>query len=90
MREYTFVVIIKSDVKKERKDALMQDVQKWIGEVESPKIESLGDRKLAYPIKKQKTGEYVTLSFAAKTIPTDVNAKMLLQEDVLRHLLIRN
>jgi small subunit ribosomal protein S6 len=90
MRDYTLVLVVKSDSKKERKDALLQDVQKWIGEVDSPKIESLGERKLAYPIKKQKAAEYITLKFGAKTIPTDVNSKLLLQEDVLRHLLVKN
>lgn len=90
MRDYTLVLIVKSDTKKERKDALLSDVQKWIGKVDSPKVVSLGDKKLAYQIKRQKSGEYITLSFSADTIPTDVNAKLLLQEDVLRHLLVKN
>jgi ribosomal protein S6 len=90
MRDYTLILVVKSDSKKERKDALMNDVQKWIGKIEDSKIESLGERKLAYQIKKQKTGEYLTLKFKADTIPTDVNGKILLQEDVLRHLLVKN
>lgn len=89
MRDYRLVLILKSDLKKDRKDAFLKDVQGWIGDVESPKIDTLGDRKLAYPIKKARTGEYVVMNFSAKTIPTDVDNKIRMQEDVLRYLLVR-
>lgn len=89
MRDYKLVVILKSDLKKERRDQLLSDFQGWIGEIDSPKTNTLGDRKLAYPIKKERTGEFVVMNFAAKTIPTDVDNKMRMQEDVLRYLLVR-
>lgn len=89
MRDYKLVVILKSDLKKERRDQLLSDFQSWIGEMDSPKTNTLGDRKLAYPINKERTGEFVVMNFSAKTIPTDVDNKMRMQEDVLRYLLVR-
>ena len=89
MRDYKLVLILKSDLKKERRDKLMKEVQGWIGETVSPKTDSLGDRKLAYPIKKEKTGEYVVMNFSANTIPTTVNDKMRMQEEILRYLLVK-
>ena len=89
MRDYKLVIILKSDLKKDRRDKLLSDVQSWIGEMDSPKTDTLGDRKLAYPIKKERTGEFVVMNFAANTIPTDVNDKIRMQEDVLRYLLVR-
>ncbi len=90
MRDYKLVVILKSDLKKDRRDQILSDVQNWIGKIDSPKTDTLGDRKLAYPIKNARTGEYVVMNFSAETIPTDVDAKMRMQEDVLRYLLVRN
>ncbi len=89
MRDYKLVVVLKSDLKKEKKDQLISDVQSWIGEMKSQKTDTLGDRKLAYPIKKQRTGEFVVMNFTADTIPTDVDSKMRMQEDILRYLLVR-
>lgn len=90
MRDYKLVVILKSDLKKERKDKLLSDMQSWIGEVKSQKTDSLGDKKLAYPIKKERTGEYLVMDFEANTIPTDFDDKIRMQEEVLRYLLVRN
>ncbi len=88
MKKYKAVLILKSDLKKDQKDTLMGDLKSWIGNVTDEKIDSLGDRKLAYPIKKQKTGEYVVMQFSAPTIPTDVNAKIQMNESILRYLLV--
>ena len=89
MREYRLVVVLKSDIKKETKDSLFADFQRWIGTVSDAKTNSLGDRKLAYPIKKQRTGEYVVMNFKADTVATDLNAQMNRNENVLRYLLVR-
>lgn len=89
MRDYKLVVVLKSDLKKENKDQILTDIKSWIGEMKDEKIENLGDRKLAYPIKRQRTGEYMVVNFDAATIPTDLNNKMRMQEDVLRYLLVR-
>ena len=89
MRNYKLVVVFKSDLKKESKDKLVTDIQSWIGEVKNAKVDTLGDKKLAYPIKKNRTGDYVVVNFEANTIPTDVDNKIRMQEDVLRYLLVR-
>ncbi len=90
MRDYKLVLVLKSDLKKERRDKVMADVKSWIGEMSESKTDSMGDRKLAYPIKKQKTGEYVVMDFSAESIPTDVDSKMNMSEEVLRYLLVRS
>lgn len=90
MRSYKLVLLLKSDLKKEQKEKLYDDVKKWAGEVNSDKIDTLGEKKLSYPIKHEKKGEYVVVNFEGETIPADLNGKLLIRDEILRHLLIRN
>ncbi len=90
MRNYQLVLLLKSDLKKEQKDKLFEDIKKMSGKVSSEKIESLGEKKLAYPIKSAKKGEYVVLSFESDKIDDDFNKKLNIREELLRFILVRN
>ena len=90
MRNYQLVLLLKSDIKKEQKEKLFADVKSWAGEIKSDKVESLGERKLSYQIKHNQKGEYVVLSFESDRVSEDLNKKLLIRDEVLRHLLVRN
>lgn len=89
MRSYQLVLLLKSDIKKEQKEKLLEDVAKWIGKTEKSKTESLGEKKLAYPIKHDKKSEYILITFEADKVGDGLDNKLRVHELLLRHLLIR-
>ncbi|HVZ66705.1 MAG TPA: 30S ribosomal protein S6 [Patescibacteria group bacterium] len=89
MRNYQLVLLLKSDLKKDQKDKLFDEVKKIMGDVKEDKVESIGEKKLAYPIKSQRSGEYVVINFATDNVTSDYNKKLLIKDEILRHLLVR-
>ena len=83
-------MVLAPDLKKDQKDKLFADVKKIMGEVSSDKVESLGEKKLSYPIKRERRGEFVALSFEADNVAADFNKRLGIRKEVLRHLLVRN
>ena len=90
MNSYRLVLLLKSDLKKEAKDKLYTEIKKWLGDVKDEKVELLGEKKLAYTIKHAKKGEYVVLNFESGKVDNELNKKLLIRDEILRHLLIRN
>ncbi len=84
------VLLLKPDLKKEPKDKLFDEIKKWLGAIRNDKVDSLGEKKLAYPIKRERRGEYAVMNFEAETVDMDLNKKLLIKDEVLRHLLVRN
>lgn len=89
MRSYRLVLVLKSDLKKEKKGKLLEDVKKWVGKVASEKVSEVGERKFAYAIKRAQKGEYVALEFNSESVAADFEKRILMEEDILRHLLVR-
>lgn len=90
MAKYRLLLLLKSGIKKEDKTKLLASIKKWIGEVKNDKIEELGEKKLSYPVKKEKIADYVLMHFDADKLSADLNKKLLIEEAILRHLLIRD
>ena len=91
MREYELVFIANSDLDDTALQELVNKVKSWIvddgGEV--IKIDLWGKRKLAYPIRKQRDGQYVL--FQIKMSPklgAQLERNLRYLESVLRFLLI--
>ncbi len=89
MRTYQLVLLLKSDLKKDQKDKLFDEIRKWIGKLSSEKIESLGEKKISYPIKKERRGEYVVLSFESDKVGEGLDRRLSIKDEVLRHILVR-
>ena len=83
-------LLLRRDLKKEAKEKLLEDLKKFLGSVKNEKIDSLGEKKLAYPVKRERSGEYVVLSFESDSVAQDFSKRVGIREEVLRHLLIRN
>jgi ribosomal protein S6 len=90
MKSYKLVLLLKSDLKKDQKDKLFDEIKKWVGDVQNDKVESIGEKKLAYQIKHAKSGEYVAFNFESDNVNDDLNKRLLIRDEVLRHLLVRN
>ncbi len=92
MTKYEIMFIVKAtqesaDVKKTAENA------KKILTAESANVtefKELGEKKLAYPIKKETNGYYYVMQVEAnKEAITEFDRKIKLDENVLRHLIIR-
>ena len=89
MINYEVMFIIDPALEDAAKDATVENVQTIIaadGEVE--KVEVLGMRKLAYPIDKKEEG-YVVVEFKGNpTLPYELNRKLKISDNVIRHIII--
>ena len=83
-------MVLAPDLKRDQKDKLFSDVKKIIGPLSGDKLESLGEKKLSYPIKRERRGEFAVLSFEADNVAQDFNKRLGIREEVLRYLLVRN
>ena len=89
MRKYRLVLILKRALDKKAVDAILADVKKNAGDVKNDKVTDLGEKKFAYKIKKEQSGMYIMWEFEAEKVSLELEAKLRLNEDVLRHLLVR-
>lgn len=92
MRTYELMFIVRPEVEEEALTAIVDRVQQIMtanaGEVQ--KVDHMGRRRLAYPIKKYKDGHYVLIQAGLEQPAiTAVERDLKLSEDVIRHLLIR-
>ena len=90
--DYEMVLIISPEVVDEKFDAAIENVSRFItdngGSVSE--VEKWGKKKLAYPIKQHVEGSYLLMKIKMKpTLGKELEAKLRISEDILRHLLIR-
>ena len=90
MRNYEVMFVINAALEEATKNATIETVQNIIaanGEV--VKTDVWGMRKLAYPIQKMEEGYYVVIDFMADaTLPYELNRKLKISENVIRHIII--
>ncbi len=92
MHEYELTLIVRSDVEEADLTAVIDRVKGLVanngGEV--VKLDLWGTRRLAYPIKRVREGQYV---FMVIKLPpqsvAEVDRGIRLTEDILRHLFVR-
>jgi ribosomal protein S6 len=89
MRKYRLVLIIKRALDKKAVDNIISEVRKLAGDVKNDKLTELGEKKFAYKIKKEQSGNYVVWEFEAEKVSLDLESKLRLNDNVLRHLLVR-
>lgn len=89
MRQYELVLVVSPALSEDKRKKLLDTVKEWLKGVKVTKEEDMGSKALSYKIKGQQQGHYFDLYLEAETISADVEKKLLEQEDVLRHLLLR-
>lgn len=91
MRNYELVLILQPGLDEEGLNSLVARFQQLVvdnkGQV--AKVEQMGRRKLAYPIKKQREGYYVLFHVGLERAAiSEVERGLRLSEDVLRHIMV--
>jgi len=92
LRNYEMMVIVRPDLDEEGLQAAITRVTDVItangGEV--TKTEPWGRRRLAYPIKQVREGQYVLMQFKLEAAATAaVERTLRINEDILRFLVVR-
>ena len=89
MRKYELTLILRSKLDDKGRKKVLESVKGWIKDLKITKEEEWGQKPLSYPIKKEQAGYYVMLQLEGENLPVDVERRLFLSDDVLRHLLIR-
>ncbi len=92
MTKYEIMFIVKATQEKESVDATAKALEKVITGNKSKVLEfkELGEKKLAYAIKKEISGYYFLMQVeATHEAISEFDRKALLDENVLRHLIIK-
>ena len=92
MNKYEKMFIVKATIDKEAIAATAEAMKKIITDDKGKVVEfkELGEKKFAYPIKKELNGYYFLMQVEASSeTESEFNRKALLDENVLRHLVIK-
>jgi len=92
LRNYELVLIISPEVVGEVLDTTIDNISQFITEKDGiiSSVEQWGKRKLAYPIKHFMEGNYVLTRLKMKpALNKELEAKLRISEEILRHLLIK-
>lgn len=89
MRTYELVVVLRPNLGEADRKKLLDQIKGWLGDVKVMKEDDWGSKALKYPIKKELTGYYFDLTLEGETLPEGLERRLLQQDEVLRHLLLR-
>lgn len=92
LQRYELVVIIDPEVTEESIPAALDKMTGFITQRGGAmlKVDRWGRRKLAYPIKHHREGDYVVAQFELEPNKTgELEASLRLADEFLRHLLVR-
>jgi len=90
MRKYELTLIAKPSLKDAESKKLIETIKDLLKDFKVTKEDDLGQKPLAYAIKKEVAGRYVFMQFEGEeALAKDFETKLLRNENIIRHLLIR-
>lgn len=89
MRLYELVLITKTSLSDSLRKKLITTFKSLLKDLKIVKENEIGEKSLAYKIKRETTGFYWDFVLEGETIPHDFEKKLLENENILRHLLLR-
>ena len=92
MTNYEIMFIVKTTMESDKIKGTIDAMKKIITDGKGKIVETkdMGEKKLAYPIKKELTGYYYVLKVeASKEAIAEFDRKALIDENILRHLIIK-
>ena len=90
MRDYELIFIVHPDLDETAFNDIVERVQGWITEAggEITKVDLWGQRKLAYPIRKQTEGQYVLIETRMEPSENaELERNLSLLEPIMRYLI---
>jgi len=90
MRIYELVIVTRPSIKDADRKKLLETVKAFLKDAKFTKEEDMGQKPLAYPIKKENAGHYTQWIFESENgVPTDFETRLIRNNDIIRHLLLR-
>lgn len=90
MRQYELVLVLNSNLKEDQRKKVLDTIKGWIKDFKITLDTAWGQKTLAYPIRHEKIGFYQLYNIESENgVPADFEKRILAQENVLRHLLVR-
>ncbi len=89
MRSYNLVLITKTSLTDTLRKKLVTSVKSLLKDLKIVKENEVGQKSLAYKIKKETNGFYLDFALEGEVIPHDFEKKLLENDNILRHLLLR-
>ena len=93
MTNYEIMFILSTQLTDEEKKANVEKVEEVLTNAGATEVktEIMGDRKLAYPIKKKENGYYVLTTFQIDGIKlAEVEARLNIEESILKYMIVKN
>jgi len=91
MRTYQLVLVLRPTLSDPEKKKITDLIKGWLKDVKIVKEDEWGKKPLSYKIKKEDSGFF--LNYYLETdgvVPFDFEKRLLANEDVLRHLLVKS
>lgn len=90
MKNYQLVVVLKTSLDQANRKKLLETIKTWLKGAKFTKEEEWGEKVLSYVIKRENSGFYINYLFEIKEeFAKDVEKKLIANDNVLRHLLLR-
>ena len=92
MNKYEIMFIVKTTMESDAASKIADTYKKLISDLKGDvtNFKDMGQRKLAYPINKEINGFYYVMNFnATSELIKELDRKLRLDENVLRHIIIR-
>jgi len=91
MRNYSLTLVLRQSLNEASRKKLLETVKDFVKGAKFTKEDAWGEKQLAYPIKREVSGFYQNFMFQTDgSLPLDLEKRINANEDVLRHLLLRN
>ena len=90
MRLYELVLVLKTSLSEADRKKTLETIKGLVKDLKVASEEDWGQKPLSYKIKKEIAGVYHMMKLEGESaVPADFEARLLRNENVLRHLLVR-
>ncbi|MBI2613283.1 MAG: 30S ribosomal protein S6 [Candidatus Levybacteria bacterium] len=89
MRSYELILVTKTSLTDTLRKKLIAGVKILLKDLKIVKENEIGQKTLAYKIKREANGFYWDFAMEGEKIPADFEKKLLENDNILRHLLLR-
>ncbi|MDR0880689.1 MAG: 30S ribosomal protein S6 [Clostridioides sp.] len=92
MKNYELIYVVKPNAEEDVKEAVLNKIKDVVGtNGEVGKVDTWGNKKLAYPIQKFTEGYYVLVNFQSGIdVPKEIDRNLKINENVIRHMIVAN
>ncbi len=89
MRSYELILVTKTSLTDTLRKKLIVSVKSLLKDLKIVNENEVGLKSMAYKIKKEANGFYWDFALEGETVPMDFEKKLLENDNILRHLLLR-